>query len=349
MSLQALKTAATGGIARNAKPQTLADLITGESMKKQFALALPKHMSADRFTRVALTELRKTPKLMQADPASFMGAIMQCAQLGIEPGGALGHAYLLPFDNRRSGKTEVQFILGYKGMIDLARRSGQIVSIEARAVYERDTFSVRFGLDPDLQHEPAWEEDDRGQLRAVYAVAKLQGGGVQFEVMGRKEIERIRNESQGYKAAAKYGNSPWHQHFEEMARKTVLRRIFKYLPVSIEYVEAQEREDRDTSLASIEVEATPIIDNSTGEILNAADPAPMAEPASEHPPATQAPTPIGYSKPQILDMLLKAQTLDQLDQAADLIQALPEQPERQELGAKYDALRDELSKRLQLQ
>ena len=179
MSVSALKTAATGGITRNGKPQTLADLITGDSMKKQFALALPKHLNADRFTRVALTELRKVPKLMEADPASFMGAVMQCAQLGIEPGGALGHAYLLPFENRRSGKTEVQFILGYKGMIDLARRSGQIVSIEARAVYERDTFSVRFGLDPDLQHEPAWEEDDRGELRAVYAVAKLQGGGVQ--------------------------------------------------------------------------------------------------------------------------------------------------------------------------
>lgn len=271
MSVSALKTAATGGITRNGKPQTLADLITGDSMKKQFALALPKHLNADRFTRVALTELRKVPKLMEADPASFMGAVMQCAQLGIEPGGALGHAYLLPFENRRSGKTEVQFILGYKGMIDLARRSGQIVSIEARAVYERDTFSVRFGLDPDLQHEPAWEEDDRGELRAVYAVAKLQGGGVQFEVMGRKEIERIRNESQGYKTAERYGkgNSPWHTHFDEMGRKTVLRRLFKYLPVSIEYIDAQEREDRDSSMADIDMNPMPIIDSNTGEIMNA--------------------------------------------------------------------------------
>ncbi len=336
MSVSALKTAATGGITRNGKPQTLADLITGDSMKKQFALALPKHLNADRFTRVALTELRKVPKLMEADPASFMGAVMQCAQLGIEPGGALGHAYLLPFENRRSGKTEVQFILGYKGMIDLARRSGQIVSIEARAVYERDTFSVRFGLDPDLQHEPAWEEDDRGELRAVYAVAKLQGGGVQFEVMGRKEIERIRNESQGYKTAERYGkgNSPWHTHFDEMGRKTVLRRLFKYLPVSIEYIDAQEREDRDSSMADIDMNPMPIIDSNTGEIMNAS---PQASQQT-----TETTTSIGYSKPQILDMLLRAKTLEKLDEAAALIQSLPNQSDREELNAKYDALSADL-------
>ncbi len=336
MSVSALKTAATGGITRNGKPQTLADLITGDSMKKQFALALPKHLNADRFTRVALTELRKAPKLMEADPASFMGAVMQCAQLGIEPGGALGHAYLLPFENRRSGKTEVQFILGYKGMIDLARRSGQIVSIEARAVYERDTFSVRFGLDPDLQHEPAWEEDDRGELRAVYAVAKLQGGGVQFEVMGRKEIERIRNESQGYKTAERYGkgNSPWHTHFDEMGRKTVLRRLFKYLPVSIEYIDAQEREDRDSSMADIDMNPMPIIDSNTGEIMNA--------PPQTSQQTTETTTSIGYSKPQILDMLLRAKTLEKLDEAAALIQSLPNQSDREELNAKYDALSADL-------
>ena len=336
MSVSALKTAATGGITRNGKPQTLADLITGDSMKKQFALALPKHLNADRFTRVALTELRKVPKLMEADPASFMGAVMQCAQLGIEPGGALGHAYLLPFESRRSGKTEVQFILGYKGMIDLARRSGQIVSIEARAVYERDTFSVRFGLDPDLQHEPAWEEDDRGELRAVYAVAKLQGGGVQFEVMGRKEIERIRNESQGYKTAERYGkgNSPWHTHFDEMGRKTVLRRLFKYLPVSIEYIDAQEREDRDSSMADIDMNPMPIIDSNTGEIMNT--------PPQTSQQTTETTTSIGYSKPQILDMLLRAKTLEKLDEAAALIQSLPNQSDREELNAKYDALSADL-------
>lgn len=336
MSVSALKTAATGGSTRNGKPQTLADLITGDSMKKQFALALPKHLNADRFTRVALTELRKVPKLMEADPASFMGAVMQCAQLGIEPGGALGHAYLLPFENRRSGKTEVQFILGYKGMIDLARRSGQIVSIEARAVYERDTFSVRFGLDPDLQHEPAWEEDDRGELRAVYAVAKLQGGGVQFEVMGRKEIERIRNESQGYKTAERYGkgNSPWHTHFDEMGRKTVLRRLFKYLPVSIEYIDAQEREDRDSSMADIDMNPMPIIDSNTGEIMNA--------PPQASQQTTETTTSIGYSKPQILDVLLRAKTLEKLDEAAALIQSLPNQSDREELNAKYDALSADL-------
>ncbi|MDR3015236.1 MAG: recombination protein RecT [Delftia acidovorans] len=341
MSTQALKAAATGGVTRNTKPQTLADLITGDSMKKQFALALPKHLNAERFTRVALTELRKVPKLMQADPASFMGAVMQCAQLGIEPGGALGHAYLLPFDNRRSGKTEVQFILGYKGMIDLARRSGQIVSIESRSVYERDTFSVKFGLDPDLQHEPAWEEDERGALRAVYAVAKLQGGGVQFELMGRAEIEKIMRESQGWKAAEgsarKYGrepNSPWHTNFDEMAKKTVLRRLFKYLPVSIEYIDAQEREDRDGSLADIEVDAHTIIDSGTNEIIDAS--------VDEDAAATAPPAAIGYTAPELLDQMLKAKTPERLDEVASFIGDLPVEEDRRNLNAKYEALRAEM-------
>lgn len=335
MSTQALKAAATGAMTTNRKPATLAELITGDSMKKQFALALPKHLNPDRFTRVALTEMRKVPKLMEADPASFMGAIMQCAQLGIEPGGALGHAYLLPFENRRSGKTEVQFILGYKGMIDLARRSGQIVSIEARAVFDQDEFSVSFGLNPDLKHEPAWEAEERGELRAVYAVAKLQGGGIQFEVMGRKEIERIRNESQGFKAAEntarKYGrdaNSPWHTHFEEMAKKTVLRRLFKYLPVSIEYAEALEREDRDERMNLVDL---------APEAVNELPEVPTFE--NDPPPANPEPA-LTYAK--VLDDLLRAKTVEALDTAADLIKQVVDDGQRTELNQKYDALRVDL-------
>lgn len=127
--------------------------------------------------RIALTEIRKVPKLADCDQTSFLGAIMQCAQLGLEPGGALGHAYLIPFENRRKNITEVQFVVGYRGMLDLARRSGQIVSIEARPVYERDHFHVAFGLEPSLKHEPNWDAADRGELKFVYAVAKLKDGG----------------------------------------------------------------------------------------------------------------------------------------------------------------------------
>lgn len=225
----ATKTAVSTNTAR---PTTIAGLLTDPTVKEQMALALPRHMTADRLARIALTEVRKVPALGRCDQASFLGAIMQCASLGLEPGGALGHCYLLPFENRKKGITEVQFIVGYRGMIDLARRSGQILSIEARVVHEADKFHVTLGLDPSLKHEPAWDADDVGPMRFVYAVAKLKDGGTQFEVMSRKEIERIR-------AQSKAGQSgPWVSHFEEMAKKTVIRRLFKYLPVSIELARA---------------------------------------------------------------------------------------------------------------
>src|SRR6185312_11254025 len=131
---------------RHDKPQTIAGLLTDPKIKAQLALALPKHVTADRLARIALTEVRKVPKLAQCDQTSFLGAIMQCAALGLEPGGALGHCYLIPFENRRAERTEVQFIIGYRGMLDLARRSGQIVSLTARAVRKGDEFSYRFGV-----------------------------------------------------------------------------------------------------------------------------------------------------------------------------------------------------------
>jgi recombination protein RecT len=236
-------------------------------IKSQMALALPKHMTADRLARIALTEVRKVPALGRCDQASFLGAIMQCAQLGLEPGGALGHAYLLPFENRKKGITEVQFIVGYRGMLDLARRSGQILSIEARAVYAADTFHVALGLNPDLTHEPDWEAADRGPLRFVYAVAKLKDGGTQFEVMSRAEIERVRSQSKAGQ------NGPWVSHFDEMAKKTVIRRLFKYLPVSIELAtavaldeQAESNQRQDNAFAD-----SLTIDNETGEITQKDD------------------------------------------------------------------------------
>lgn len=231
MSTAALKSVATGqavAATHRDKPKTIAGLLTDPAIKAQMALALPKHMTVDRLARIALTEVRRVPKLAKCDQTSFLGAIMQCAALGLEPGGALGHCYLLPFENRKQNRTEVQFIVGYRGMIDLARRSGQIVSLEARAVYQRDKFKVRLGLDSTLEHEPDWEATDRGQLTFVYAIAKLKDGGLQFEVMSRAEVEKVRAQS---KAGS---NGPWVSHFEEMAKKTVIRRLFKYLPVSIE-------------------------------------------------------------------------------------------------------------------
>lgn len=231
----ALRSAVTGTAATTAqpaKPQSIGAMLADPKIQQQIARALPRHMTAERLTRIATTEIRKTPLLAKCDPVTLLGAVMQCAQLGLEPGGALGHAYLLPFNNRKMGTVDVQFIVGYRGMIDLARRSGQIVSLEARAVHKTDKFHVALGLESTLEHVPDWDATDRGPLTFVYAVAKLKGGGVQFEVMSRAEVERVRAQSRSK------DNGPWVTHFDEMAKKTVIRRLFKFLPVSIELATA---------------------------------------------------------------------------------------------------------------
>lgn len=201
--------------------------------KDQIEKALPRHMTATRMARIAMTEIRKTPKLLQCDPKSLFGAVIQCAQLGLEPGNALGHAYLLPFDKKekvngqwKTVRTDVNLIIGYRGMIDLARRSGQIVSLSARAVYANDEFRYQYGLHEDLVHVP--NEDNPGQLTHVYAVARLRDGGVQFDVMTLESVEKVRSQSKAK------DSGPWVTHFEEMAKKTIIRRLFKYLPVSVE-------------------------------------------------------------------------------------------------------------------
>ena len=206
-----------------------------DQQKAQIARALPKHLNPNRMARIALTEVRKNPELSMCCPLSFLGSIIQCAQLGLEPGNALGHVYLIPFWNKKKGLREVQVIPGYRGLIDLARRSGQIISISARTVHEYDHFEYEYGLDERLVHKP--NSDERGDLIGAYAVAKLRDGGQQFEYMSRREIDKIKKDS----------NPVWKDHYEEMARKTLVRRLFKYLPVSIEIASMLEISDKEDS------------------------------------------------------------------------------------------------------
>jgi len=196
-----------------------------ERQKSEIQRALPKHLDAERLTRIAMTTIRLNPQLQQCTVASLLGAVMQAAQLGLEPG-LLGHCYLIPFKNNKKGTHEVQFMIGYKGMIDLARRSGNIQSIYAHEVRENDEFEYEYGLQPKLVHKPAMS--DRGKVIGYYAVAHFKDGGYQFEFMPMEKVEERRQRS----AAAKSG--PWVTDFDEMAKKTVIRYMFKYLPVSVE-------------------------------------------------------------------------------------------------------------------
>ena len=214
--------------------------------KREAALAemLPGgERAAQRFKRVVTQAVIRTPALMEctqsnAGLTSLMAAVMESATLGIEPTGTLGGAYLVPYKGR------AQLIIGYRGLIELARRSGEIETIEARVVREGDDFSYAYGTDSHVTHVPN-RDAEGAPLTHVYAIAKLRGGAVQFEVMTREQVEAIRNESAGYKYAESTGkrNSIWHLHEPEMWRKTSVRRLVKYLPIAVEARDVIERDD----------------------------------------------------------------------------------------------------------
>lgn len=204
-----------------------------EKQKGEFSNMLPKHITTDRFFKIALNCISKTPALQKCSPASLFQAITTAAELGLEPGGALGEAYLVPYGNA------CQLQIGYRGLIRLARQSGELSTIEAHVVHEHDDYELQYGLDAKCSHTPTLTRDP-GKPLFVYVVAKLKDGGHHIEAMTIPEIEKIR-------ARSKSGNSgPWQTDFEEMAKKTVVRRAAKYLPLSSErWTKAVEQEDSD--------------------------------------------------------------------------------------------------------
>lgn len=208
------------GLQNGAAKTTMRGLI--QTMEPQIRKALPSGIAPERFTRMVLTALSSTPKLKTCTPQSFLGAMMQAAQLGVEPNTPLGQAYLIPYGD------VCQFQLGYKGLIDLAYRSGEVSSIQAHEVHENDTFTYEYGLEPKLRHVPA--QTDRGPVTFYYAVLKLKNGGMGFEVMSRDDVETFAR-----KKSKAFNNGPWKTDFDEMAKKTVLKKVLKYAPLKTEF------------------------------------------------------------------------------------------------------------------
>lgn len=202
-----------------------------KAMEPEIKKALPSVITPERFTRMVFTALSSTPKLQQCTPQSFLGAMMQAAQLGLEPNTPVGQAYLIPYKNK--GIQECQFQLGYKGLIDLAYRSGEIKDIQAHEVYENDAFEYEFGLEPKLKHIPATH--DRGEIIMYYAVFHMVNGGYGFEVMSKEDIiNHAKKTSQSYDSSY----SPWAKYFDEMAKKTVIKKCLKYAPIKTDFVRA---------------------------------------------------------------------------------------------------------------
>lgn len=240
---------------KSTKAQTLQNYIV--SMKSGISAALPSVMTPERFTRIALSAVSGNPKLQQCDPASFVAAMMNAAQLGLEPNTPLGQAYLIPYGN------QCQFQIGYKGLIDLAWRSGEIADIQAETVYENDTWEYELGLNPKLRHVPA--DYNRGDPVRYYAVIRTKDGGTISAVMS---IEDVR--AHGKKFSKSYNNGPWQTSFDEMAKKTVLKKALKYAPLKSDFVKGVSNDEtvkQDICKDMTEIPDIIDVDQNTGEVI----------------------------------------------------------------------------------
>jgi recombination protein RecT len=214
-------------LARNeGQPQSLKSILNSDAMRQQFAAALPKHLTADRFVRVGLTALTRTPKLMDCTQESFFRCLLDLSAMGIEPDNR--RAYLIPY-----GK-ECTLVVGYQGLSELAMRSGAVASIHADKVCENDVFIVDRG---EIKAHSIDYKKDRGPAFAYYALVKFKDGAEKAEVMTREEVEAIRKRSRSG------NNGPWVTDFDEMAKKTVFRRCSKWIPLSPEIRETLEKSD----------------------------------------------------------------------------------------------------------
>lgn len=252
-----------------AERNTLRDAI--KRSEGQFAMALPRHVGADRFVRSALTAINTVPKLADCTQTSVLAGLMQAAQLGLEVADVRGQAYLIPRKNK--GVMQASFQLGFRGMIDLAARAG--ITVDVDTIHENDAYDYERGTSPRLYHKPTFA--DRGEVIAYYAVGTFADGRApSFVIMGKAEVEKHRDKfasSRDYKTKEVFG--PWVDHFDAMATKTVVRKLLNYLPTSAELrqqvidVETNDAPD----IGAIDygpITAPENIDGETGEI--SADP-----------------------------------------------------------------------------
>lgn len=272
MTSNLIQTAQSKSVEAKKTTKTMQDYV--QKMEGEIARALPSVITPERFTRMVLSAISSTPDLAKCTPKSFLGAMMNAAQLGLEPNTPLGQAYILPYNNK--GTLEAEFQLGYKGMIDLAYRSGEVEVIQCHVVYKNDQFECCYGLEPKLSHVPA--DGDRGEAIKVYAMFKTKDGGFGFEVMS---MDDVRKHAAQYSKSYNNSYSPWKKNFEEMAKKTVLKKALKYAPLksdfvrgvstdeSIKYDIAEDMTEVNNEKV-IEVEAVSV-DEDTGEVFGGTD------------------------------------------------------------------------------
>lgn len=230
--------AVNAGDALKERRNTLMGLIN--QMKPQLEKALPRIFPLERFTRMILTAISSNEKLLECTQQSFLGAMMTAAQLGLEPNTPLGQAYLIPYWNTKKNCYECQFQLGYRGLIELAFRSDAVTDIQAREVYENDVFEYELGLNPKLKHIPALT--DRGEVILYYAIFRTKNGGWGYEVMSKEDVVKHKEAHNKNKKKNAKGEevenpySPWVTSFDEMAKKTVIKKVLKYAPLKTDFI-----------------------------------------------------------------------------------------------------------------
>lgn len=272
-------------MAANSKQMELMKCTNG--LQKEISKALPAavkaSMSPERFARIAISAIQKTPKLAETSPQSFMISLMQAAQLGLEPNSPLGQAYLIPYGN------ETTFQIGYKGLLALAYRNPGVAVIQARTVYENDEFSVEYGLHEDIKHKPTLGE--RGDPIGYYAFYRMKDGSGSFCFMSRPEMEDFRRQY----TKANRPDTPWNTAFDAMAKKTVIKRLLKYAPIG---GDLQAAIAADETVPDVEPDLQNVIDTVASEVA-AETPAELptrrtepAKPKRATNPRAQAPEPV---------------------------------------------------------
>ena len=305
-------------------PPTIRERINSDGFKQAIAEILPKHVTPDRMARTALTALTRTPDLAKCDQASFFRCMMDLSQWGLEPDGRRAH--LIPFRNRRANITECQLIIDYKGLVELAYRSGVVSKIHADVVHAGDLFVYNLG--EVQQHIPFFLRTDsekpeaQGEVIAAYCIVALKDGASKTEILPRDEVESIRNRSRAG------NNGPWKTDWNEMAKKTAFRRVSKWIPLSADVRDAMERDDDRLQLNEIPAARTKTADE-FAELLQRNDTPVIEEAESSSVDATA-----GELVSQYMDEIAKLETSKERDELIVMI----ESDDRVPLDAREDLI-----------